>query len=210
MRVSILGLGYVGTVSAACLASRGHRVVGVDVEPRKVEAIKAGRAPVIEPGLDDLIRSMVATGALTAQADTEAAVLDTDVSLVCVGTPGKKNGALDLGYLSRVAEQIGNALGRAKTRHVVTFRSTMLPGTVETTLIPILERASGKKVGRDFGVAVNPEFLREGTSLRDFDDPPRLAAAAATEGEALAHYRRVRDEIRVFVESLPAAIGAKS
>ena len=174
MRVAILGLGYVGTVSAACLAARGHRVVGVDVEPRKVDAINAGRAPVIEPGLDDLIRRTVASGALTAQGDPVDAVLNTDVSLVCVGTPGKGNGALDLGYLARVAEQIGVALGRTKSRHVVTFRSTMLPGTVETELLPILERASGKKGGRDFGVAVNPEFLREGTSLRDFDEPPRI------------------------------------
>lgn len=186
MRVSILGLGYVGTVSAACLASRGHRVIGVDVEPRKVEAILAGRAPVIEPGLDDLIRRMVADDALTAQSDTEDAVLNSDVSLVCVGTPGKSNGALDLGYLLRVAEQIGAALGRTKTRHVVTFRSTMLPGTVETKLVPVLERASGKKAGRDFGVAVNPEFLREGTSLRDFDDPPRIVVGEVDEQSGAA------------------------
>ena len=174
MKVSILGLGYVGTVSAACLAARGHRVTGVDVEPRKVEAIQQGRAPVIEPGLDDLIRSVVSSGALTAQTDTENAVLATDVSLVCVGTPGRPNGALDLTYLTRVAEQIGRALARTSSRHVVTFRSTMIPGTVESTLVPILEGASGKRAGRDFGVAVNPEFLREGSSLRDFDDPPRI------------------------------------
>ena len=174
MRVSILGLGYVGTVSAACLASRGHRVVGVDVEPTKVDAINSGRAPVIEPGLDDLIRRTVASGALSAQTDPEDAVLGTDVSLVCVGTPGKSNGALDIRHLARVSEQIGRALGRARDRHVVTYRSTMLPGTIETQLLPILERGSGKRAGRDFGVAVNPEFLREGSSLRDFDDPPRI------------------------------------
>lgn len=174
MKVSVLGLGYVGTVSAACLASRGHRVLGVDVEPRKVDAINEGRAPVIEPGLDDLIKAVVATGALTAQTDTVAAVRNSDVSLVCVGTPGRDNGALDLGYLSRVAEQIGGALASHAGRHVVTFRSTMVPGTVEGTLIPILERASGMTAGKDFGVAVNPEFLREGSSLKDFDDPPRI------------------------------------
>jgi GDP-mannose 6-dehydrogenase len=181
MKVAILGLGYVGTVSAACLAARGHRVIGVDVEPRKVEAINAGRAPVIEPGLDDLIRRTVTSGALTAQSDPEDAVMNTDVSLVCVGTPGKSNGALDLGYLSRVSDQIGRALGRTTSRHVVTFRSTMLPGTIETQLLPILERASGKKGGQDFGVAVNPEFLREGSSLRDFDDPPRIVVGEIDE-----------------------------
>jgi GDP-mannose 6-dehydrogenase len=186
MKVSVLGLGYVGTVSAACLASRGHRVFGVDVEPRKVNAINEGRAPVIEPGLDQLIQRVVSEGSLTAQTDPAAAVRDSDVSLVCVGTPGRDNGALDLGYLTRVAEQIGEALARREDRHVVTFRSTMVPGTVEDTLIPILERASKMTAGHDFGVAVNPEFLREGSSLRDFDDPPRIVVGESDQASGAA------------------------
>jgi GDP-mannose 6-dehydrogenase len=174
MKIAVLGLGYVGTVSAACLASRGHRVVGVDVEPRKVDAIKEGRAPVIEPGLDDLIKQTVADGSLTAISDPRQAVIDTDVSLICVGTPGQTSGALDLKYLIRVAEDVGAALADRPRGHVVTFRSTMLPGTVEDTLVPILERSSGLRAGEDFGVAVNPEFLREGSSLKDFEAPPRI------------------------------------
>ncbi|HET8641846.1 MAG TPA: nucleotide sugar dehydrogenase [Pseudonocardiaceae bacterium] len=173
MKISVFGLGYVGCVSAACLAARGHEVVGVDVNPVKIDLITRGQAPVVEEQIGELTAEVVGSGALRAGADVDAAVGATEVSLVCVGTPSAPNGSLSTTYLERVAEQIGQALGRHSHRHTVVFRSTMLPGTCLDLLVPILERASGKTAGQDFGVAVNPEFLREGTSVRDFFDPPK-------------------------------------
>ncbi|MEV0228341.1 nucleotide sugar dehydrogenase [Nonomuraea sp. NPDC050786] len=170
MRISVFGLGYVGCVSAACLASMGHEVVGVDVNQTKVDLVASGRAPVVEERIGELTAEMVRTGALRATTDAAEAVRATDVSLVCVGTPSAANGSLSTRYLERVAEEIGGALSAGQT---VVFRSTMLPGTCEQLLIPILEAASGLRAGRDFGVAVNPEFLREGTSVRDFFEPPK-------------------------------------
>ena len=174
MKISVIGLGYVGTVSAACLSEIGHQVVGVDVNPTKVEAINAGRSPVIEPGLEEALQRVVTQGRLRATAEVSEAILGSDVSLICVGTPSQKNGALGLDYVLRVTRQIGEALAEHPDYHVVAFRSTMLPGTVEDQLIPILEAESGKRAGEDFGVVMNPEFLREGTSLKDFHDPPRI------------------------------------
>jgi len=173
MRISVFGLGYVGSVSAACLASAGHKVIGVDVNPIKVELINLGRAPVVEERIGELTAEMVNTGALRATTDVGEAVAATDISLVCVGTPSAPNGSLSTTYLERVAEQIGTELVRTDRRHTVVFRSTMLPGTCLDLLVPALERASGRTAGVDFGVAVNPEFLREGTSVRDFFDPPK-------------------------------------
>ena len=172
MKVSVFGLGYVGCVSAASFAADGHSVVGVDVKPDKVAAVNAGRSPIVEPGLDDLLAQMAAQGRLRATSDTAAAVEDTEVSLVCVGTPSRKNGSLELAYLERVCGQIGEALKRASHYHVVVVRSTVLPGTTHKLVIPVLERSSGKKYGEGFGVSVNPEFLREGTALKDFRKPP--------------------------------------
>lgn len=172
MRLSIFGLGYVGCVSAACFAARGHDVIGVDVNELKVELINQGHSPVVEPGLSELIGEAVKARRLRATKDAVAAVTDSDVSLVCVGTPSNHNGSLDLSYIKRACQQIGDALEAKSRYHIVVLRSTMLPGTVATTVIPALEVYSGKRAGRDFGVAVNPEFLREGTSLYDFDHPP--------------------------------------
>jgi GDP-mannose 6-dehydrogenase len=172
VNVSIFGLGYVGSVSAACLAARQQRVIGVDVSALKVELINAGRSPVIEPGLDQLIEEMVGQGRLSATARAAEAVAVTDLSLVCVGTPSNGNGNLDYAYVERVCEEIGAALANKSGYHVVVIRSTVLPGTTETRLLPILERASGRQAGVDFGVAYNPEFLRESTALHDFQNPP--------------------------------------
>ncbi|HMV49016.1 MAG TPA: UDP-glucose/GDP-mannose dehydrogenase family protein [Blastocatellia bacterium] len=172
MRLSIFGLGYVGCVSAACFATRGHEVIGVDVNEVKVELINQGGSPVVEPGLAELIRESVNAKRLRATTDAVAAVNESDISLVCVGTPSNHNGSLDLSYIKRACQEIGQALEAKNRYHIVVLRSTMLPGTVETTVIPALEVFSGKRAGRDFGVAVNPEFLREGTSLHDFDHPP--------------------------------------
>src|SRR4029079_13742868 len=172
MNVSVFGLGYVGSVSAACFAEDGHTVVGVDVAPAKVQSINEGRSPIVEKGLDELIKSNAANGRLRATTSTSDAVRDTEISLICVGTPSRKNGSLDLTYLERVAEQIGEALKDKDSYHVVVVRSTVLPGTTHDIVIPALERTSGKRYGTGFGVTVNPEFLREGTAIHDFRNPP--------------------------------------
>jgi GDP-mannose 6-dehydrogenase len=172
MNISVFGLGYVGSVSAAAFAADGHHVVGVDVHPAKVESINAGRSPIVEPGLDDLMREARSAGRLRATLDTREAVHASDVSLLCVGTPSRRNGSLDLTYLERVCEQIGEALADKDAYHVVVVRSTVLPGTTHDVVIPAIERQSGKRYGEGFGVAVNPEFLREGTALHDFRHPP--------------------------------------
>jgi GDP-mannose 6-dehydrogenase len=172
MRVSVFGLGYVGCVSAASLADEGHDVIGVDVVVDKVAAVNEGRSPIVEPGLDEVLQRGVQSGRLRATTCTEDAVHATDLSLICVGTPSRKNGSLDLAYLTRVCEEIGRVLRDKDEYHVVVVRSTVLPGTTHNTVIPTLENASGKKYGQHFGVSVNPEFLREGTALRDFKHPP--------------------------------------
>ncbi|MEV6669021.1 nucleotide sugar dehydrogenase [Streptomyces sp. NPDC051162] len=179
MRVSVLGLGYVGCVSAACLARLGHEVIGVDVNQAKVDLVNDGRAPVVEERIGELVAEAVRTGALRATGDVREAIMGSEVSLVCVGTPSEPNGSLCTTYLERVTEQIGAAVaegaGQAEEggRQTVVFRSTMLPGTCLNLLVPILEKHTGGTAGVDFGVAVNPEFLREGTSVRDFFDPPK-------------------------------------
>ena len=172
MRISIFGIGYVGCVSAACLARAGHDVIGVDVNPTKVEIINSGASPIVEPQINELIQDVVKARKLSATTDSMQAVKDTEVSLVCVGTPSKSNGSLDLGHVRRVCEQIGAALAAKSERHTVVIRSTMLPGSVESVVQPALESTSGKKAGEDFGLCVNPEFLREGTSRKDFYGPP--------------------------------------
>ena len=172
MKLSIFGLGYVGSVSAACFARDGHEVIGVDVNPLKAEIINSGRSPIVEPQLNELIVEAVNAGRLKATTDAAAAVKSSDASLVCVGTPGNVNGSLDLRHVKNVCREIGLALAAHDRYHVVVMRSTMLPGTIEKEVIPTLEVFSGKRMGKDFGVAINPEFLREGTSVRDFDNPP--------------------------------------
>jgi len=173
MRVSVLGLGYVGCVSAASWADCGFQVVGVDLNEAKVAALSAGVSPIREPGLDDLIARAVGCGALRATTDAAAAVRETDVSCICVGTPNGPNGEVDLTAAQRVCEQVGFALKQKRDYHVVVIRSTVLPGTTETQLIPILERAAGKGAGQGFGVCYSPEFLREGSAIADFHAPGR-------------------------------------
>ncbi|HZE73306.1 MAG TPA: UDP-glucose/GDP-mannose dehydrogenase family protein [Pyrinomonadaceae bacterium] len=206
MRVSVFGLGYVGCVSAACFAMEGHQVTGVDVNSTKVEIIKSGNSPIVETGMGDLIREMVALERLTATTDTLRAIRSSDVSLVCVGTPSKPNGSLDLTYVQRVCEHIGAALAEKDTRHVVVIRSTMLPGTIESTVVPALEEYSGKVAGVGFGICINPEFLREGTSLKDFYAPPFTIIGADDESTA-AIVRQLYKGIDapVFVTALKTA-----
>ncbi len=172
MRISIFGLGYVGTVTAACLASAGHRVHGVDVDPNKLALLASGRSPVTEPGLDELVQRVCADGRLTVGSDAAAAVHQSDLSIVCVATPSRRNGSLDTRYLERVAGDIGSALRTTSVYHVVAIRSTLLPGLLDARVIPALEAASGRTVGVDLGVCVSPEFLREGSAIDDFQAPP--------------------------------------
>lgn len=190
MKLSVFGLGYVGCVSAACFAREGHEVVGVDVNPTKVGIINEGKSPIVEAGIGELIGEMVAAGRLRATTDSAAAVADTELSLVCVGTPSNANGSLNLTYIKRVCQEIGAALETKTARHTVVIRSTMLPGTIEATITPALEVYSGKQAGRDFGVAVNPEFLREGSSLKDFYSPP-FTLIGADEEDVAASVRRL-------------------
>ena len=172
MKIAIFGLGYVGSVSTACLAAAGHEVIGVDVDPHKLALIRSGRSPVSEPGLDDLLGRLVREGRITVTDDTAATVRACDLSLVCVGTPSRRNGSLDTTYLERVISQIGAALVGTTSYHVVAVRSTVLPGIVRSQLIPLLEQSSSRLVGADLGVCVNPEFLREGSAIKDFERPP--------------------------------------
>jgi GDP-mannose 6-dehydrogenase len=192
--VSIFGLGYVGCVSAACFAREGFHVVGVDVDPVKLAMIRGGKATIVEEGIADLVQQMVGEGRLTATDDAAAAVQRSDVSLVCVGTPSQPNGRINLEFVERVCGEIGQAMKYKSDRHTVLIRSTVLPGTTERLVVPILEAASGKRARDDFGVGMNPEFLREGTSIRDFYDPPFTVLGVdddATEQEARALYRGV-------------------
>jgi GDP-mannose 6-dehydrogenase len=185
MKLSVFGLGYVGCVSAACFAKEGHEVTGVDVNSTKVEIINNGQSPIVEAGIGELLDEMVKAGRLRATTDSTAAVLASDISLVCVGTPSQANGSLDLTYVKRVCQEIGAALEQKKGRHIVVIRSTMLPGTIEAVVVPTLEVYSGKQAGRDFGICINPEFLREGTSLKDFYAPPFTLIGADEEEVAL-------------------------
>jgi GDP-mannose 6-dehydrogenase len=173
MRVAVFGLGYVGSVTAACLASHGHQVVGVDVNKQKVASLQRGEPPVLEPGLTELIEASLANGNLSATEDSRQAVAQSDVSLICVGTPSAANGSLGTDALERVVATIGEILPTLGQRHTVVVRSTVLPGTTERLVIPLLEEHSKLRAGTDFGVAVNPEFLREGSSVQDFNDPSR-------------------------------------
>ena len=173
MRISVFGLGYVGAVSAGCLAHDGHEVVGVDPLPTKVDLINHGQSPIIETDIGEIIAATVKAGRLRATGDPVQAIRDTDLSFVCVGTPSQPNGNLDLRYIRRICEQIGAALKTKTTRHTVVIRSTILPGTMHNIVIPTLEEFSGKKAGVDLGVCNNPEFMREGSAVKDFRSPPK-------------------------------------
>jgi GDP-mannose 6-dehydrogenase len=174
VNVTLFGLGYVGSVTAACLASCGHHVVGVDTDAGKVLALNESRSPVVEPGLDSLVTSVVASGALRATESVRDGLRSSDLSLVCVGTPSAGNGSTDLVQIRRVIGQIGAALADSDRPHTVVIRSTVPPGTVEEVVVPLLESSSGRKVGPDLQVSMCPEFLREGSSVSDFFTPPFL------------------------------------
>ena len=194
MKVAVFGLGYVGSVTAAALARDGHEVVGVDPAAPKVEAIRAGHAPVLEPGLDELTARMLRVGRLRATDDLAEALAGAELSLLCVGTPSRRDGSLDLRYVRQVAEQIGSKLSLAAQGHVVVVRSTVLPGSTREYVIPVVEQASGHRVGDGWDVAVNPEFLREGTALGDYDEPSRILVGELTPGvgqRVLGLYERV-------------------
>jgi GDP-mannose 6-dehydrogenase len=173
MKISVLGLGYVGAVSAACLARDGHEVIGVDPERTKVDLINAGKTPIIEKDVGPIIATQVAAGKLRASTELAHAVRHTDLSLVCVGTPSLPNGGIDLKYVRRVCEEIGRTLAAHPGAPVIVMRSTMLPGTMREVVIPTLEKFSGKRAGEEFGVCINPEFLREGTAVQDYYHPPK-------------------------------------
>ncbi|NQX87072.1 MAG: UDP-glucose/GDP-mannose dehydrogenase family protein [Halioglobus sp.] len=173
MNISIFGMGYVGVVSATCLASDGHRVIGVDPNRAKITLINAGEAPIVEQGLGPLLSAGVDSGLISARSDAASAVLETDISFICVGTPSQSNGSLDLRYVKNVCQEIGDAVGQKDSFHVVVVRSTMLPGSMLDTVIPTLEKSSGKMAGEGFGICINPEFLREGTAINDYKNPPK-------------------------------------
>ncbi|MGA7271074.1 MAG: nucleotide sugar dehydrogenase [Acidimicrobiia bacterium] len=186
-RIAVFGLGYVGSVTAAVLAGRGHHVVGVDRNPLKVQMINDGSSPVIEPGLGDLIASCRDRGSLEATVDAGQAMDGASLSVICVGTPSRSNGSLDLSYVRRAAADIGaNLVDGGPIRHTVVVRSTMLPGSVEEEVIPVLEASSRLRAGSDFGVVFNPEFLREGSSLADYQDPPFTIIGAGDTASAEA------------------------
>ncbi len=186
MKISILGLGYVGCVSAACFAKNGHEVVGVDVNPAKREILMSGRSPVVETDLDGIIADAISSGRLRTAESAADAVATTDISLVCVGTPSRPNASLNLDFVARVCEEIGEALRKKKERHIVCVRSTMVPGSTEAVVIPSLEKGLGGTLPDRVRVAVNPEFLREGTAVHDFFNPPKTVVGANDDETAAA------------------------
>jgi GDP-mannose 6-dehydrogenase len=188
-KVSVFGLGYIGCVSAACFARDGHEVIGVDINPTKVGLVNDGVPTVREATLEALVRDARATGRLRATTDASEAVRSSSISVVCVGTPSRPSGAIDLSAVTRVVQQIGEALRQQTERHIVVIRSTVLPGTLRSTVIPLLEESSQKKMGRDFDVCACPEFLRTGSAVSDFDSPPFVVIGA----DSLAAAQEVRE-----------------
>jgi GDP-mannose 6-dehydrogenase len=198
LKISVLGLGYVGTVSAGCLANEGHEVIGVDPVRTKVDLINQGHSPIIEAEIGEILSTAARTGRLRATDSVADAVRDTEVSFVCVGTPSQVNGNLDLRYIRRVCEEIGQALRHKTSRHVVVIRSTVVPGTMRDIVIPVLEESSGKKAGDGFGVCHNPEFLREGSAVKDFNFPPQTVVGELD--------RQSGDVLAKLYERLPAPL----
>jgi GDP-mannose 6-dehydrogenase len=188
LRISVFGLGYVGAVSAGCLADDGHEVVGVDPVQTKIDLINCGQSPIVETDVGEIIAASVKVGRLRATSEPSQAIRETELSFVCVGTPSQANGNLDLRYIRRICEQIGEALNSKNERHTVVIRSTILPGTMRKIVIPVLEEFSRKKAGVDFGVCNNPEFLREGSAVKDFRNPPKtvIGELEAASGDMLA------------------------
>ena len=188
MKICVLGLGYVGAVSAGLLAKEGHEVIGVDPERAKVDLINEGRSPIIEKDLGEIIAEQVKAGRLHAATVVEDAVRHTDIVFVCVGTPSQPNGGIDLRYVKRVCQQIGETLATHPGAPIIVMRSTMLPGTMRDVVIPTLEKHSGKKAGEEFGLCINPEFLREGTAVHDYYHPPKtvIGQVNRASGDVLA------------------------
>ncbi|MCG2578614.1 nucleotide sugar dehydrogenase [Dechloromonas sp. XY25] len=188
MKICVLGLGYVGAVSAACLAQEGHEVIGIDPEQTKVDIINAGRSPIIEQGIGEIIEEQVANGRLCATVNVAAAIPYSDMLILCVGTPSLPNGGLDTRYVQRACEQIGEVLRNQENAPIVVVRSTMLPGTMREVVIPTLEATSGRHAGADFGVCINPEFMREGTAVYDYYHPPKtvIGELGKSSGDILA------------------------
>jgi GDP-mannose 6-dehydrogenase len=206
MNIAIFGLGYVGCVTGACFAELGHNVTGVEPNEAKLSLIAAGKSPIVEKDLDRLIAANVESGRLRVTNDYRSALSDADLALVCVGTPSRSNGSLETRFLTRVCEQIAEALADSNRYLVVTIRSTVMPGTVEQKLVPMLEKGSGKKAGADFGVCMNPEFLREGSSVFDFHNPPKtvIGQLDTRSGEVLSElYRHM--EAPLFKTSIQIA-----
>lgn len=187
MEISIFGMGYVGAVCTACLAKRGNNIIGVDISKEKVSMIGSGKSPIVENGLDELLTEGVQNQFITATSDYQYAVLNSDISMICVPTPSLKNGNLNTDYIREVCKEIGSVIKEKSSRHTVIIRSTVLPGTVAEIVIPTLEKYSGKTAGKDFGVGVNPEFLRESTAIYDYDNPPMTVVGVLDEktGEQL-------------------------
>jgi len=198
VNISILGLGYVGAVCAAALSEMGHKVIGVDTSQVKVDLINSGKSPIVEPGLEELLESSVKTGMLRGSVDVTQAVMETELSMICVGTPSKANGDLDLSYVESVSREIGEVLKMKDAFHVVVVRSTVLPGTVKKLVIPVLEKYSGKKAGVDFGICTNPEFLRESTAIKDYYFPPMTVIGELDQ--------RSGDVLASLYEDLPALV----
>ena len=203
--ISVFGLGYVGSVTAACLAHFGNSVVGVDTNPAKVEIINAGRSPIIEARLDELIPEAHQASRLRATTDAIAAICDTDISFVCVGTPSQPNGKLDLSHIERACYEVGEGLKQKTSPHCVAIRSTILPGTTASRLIPMMERASGKRAGIDFFVCYNPEFMREGSAVADFLEPP-YTILGGNDPSSLPPLRKVYHWVQGQVFETPLAV----
>jgi GDP-mannose 6-dehydrogenase len=189
MRISVFGLGYVGSVTAACMASLGHQVIGVDINAWKTEAVNSGRSPIVEARMDELIADVYRTGRLRATSDADVAISESELSFVCVATPNLRNGKLDLSSLKQVCREIGEALRHKPTFHTVVVRSTVLPGTAESVVIPTLQAASCKRLGADFALCMNPEFMREGSAVSDFFNPPFTVIGA----QHADHARQLRE-----------------
>ena len=206
LSISVFGMGYVGSVSAACFAHVGHQVIGVDVSPAKVEMMAAGRSPIIEARMSELVEEGHRAGRLHATTDAVDAIQNSEISFVCVGTPSLRSGKLDLGYVERVVHEIGSALKQKDAYHVIVLRSTVLPGTTESLVIPTVEKASGRRAGADFAVCYNPEFMREGSAVADFLQPP-YTVLGAQDPAHLTVARKLYETISspVYETSIPVA-----
>jgi GDP-mannose 6-dehydrogenase len=178
MKIAVIGIGYVGAVTSACLCQSGHDVTAIDIDITKIDAINAGHSPITEKNLTPLIQKYVTNNKLRASSDIQRAIQNTDISLICVGTPSNQDGSLNLEYVKDVCKKIGSALSESHNFHTIVFRSTMLPGSAEEVCLPLIEKYSGKKLGKDFGFGFNPEFLREGTAIEDYFNPPKIVVGA--------------------------------